>query len=294
MADRAPRIRGRYTHAMAKRVAKGEQAKAPIQYWSHSSLMAFLRNPLAWHVRYVQKVYDTPRNPASVIGSAAHLALQHFYGGIDKEGAAALGMEYLRAVPDFELNFGKAKSKRAKKEKRLSMEREYLQAIGHYLEKPPKHDVLAVEMKAMARIEGIALPIKAVSDLVVESRAEKGALDIVDHKFVDTFSKQKGAKTLFVMQALFNYYTVQQHFGRPVRRFLVYECKKSVNKDGSPQLRRYVIDFRDVRDEFEVFRRLINDATEEISRRRAWLPNPSDMFEGEHSFDLYRMGLLDD
>lgn len=265
----------------------------PIKYWSHSSLMAFLRNPLAWYKRYVEHVYDTPRNPASVIGSAAHLALQHFYTGIGKEAAIELGMEYLREVPDFELNFGKAKSKSAKKAKRLSMEREYLQAINHYLEKPPKHKVLAVEMKGMAKVDGLALPIKAVSDLVIESRAEKGALDIVDHKFVDNFSKQKGAKTLFVMQALFNYYTVKQHFGQEVRRFIVYECKKSKNADGSPQLRRYVIDFRDVREDFEVFRRLVNDATEEISRRRIWLPNPSDMFEGEHSFDLYRMGLVD-
>jgi hypothetical protein len=282
--------RSRTTQARPRR--RADRTKFPIQYWSHSSLMAFLRNPLAWYKRYVEHVYDTPRNPAATVGSAAHLALQHFYSGIDKEGALALGLEYLRNVPDFELNFGKARSKRLKKAKRLSMEREYVQAVEHYLEKPPKHHVLAVEMKAMAKVSGIALPLKAVSDLVVESRVEPGALDIIDHKFVDTFSKQKGAKTLFVMQALFNYYTVTQHFGRPVRRFLVYECKKSKNADGSPQLRRYVIDFKDVRDEFEVFRRLINDATEEISRRRIWLPNPSDMFEGEHSFDVYRMGLL--
>src|SRR5437868_12083212 len=50
----------------------------PIQYWSYSSLMSFLRNPLAWYKRYVQRIYDTPRTPAAVVGSAAHLALQHF------------------------------------------------------------------------------------------------------------------------------------------------------------------------------------------------------------------------
>ena len=43
-----------------------------------------------------------------------------------------------------------------------------------------------------------------------------------------------------------------------------------------------------------VFHRLINDATEEISRPRKYLPNPSDMFEGDNSFDIYRLGLVDE
>jgi hypothetical protein len=35
----------------------------------------------------------------------------------------------------------------------------------------------------------------------------------------------------------------------------------------------------------------LRDATEEIRRRRIYLPNPSDMFEGENSFEVYRLGL---
>lgn len=266
---------------------------APIRHWSHSSLMAFLRNPLAWYKRYVEKVYDTPRTPASIIGSAAHLALQHFYGGISKEGAIALGLEYIRKIPDFEINFGRAKGKAMKKEKRAQIEREYVQAINFYLEKPPKHDVLGVEVSAVAAVEGLALPLKAVSDLVVRSKKDKKALDIIDHKFVDSFSKDRGEKTLFVMQALFNYYTVRETYKKPVRRFIVYECRKRANRDGSPQLRRYVLDFKELSEEFNVFRRLINDATAEISRPRLYLPNPSDMFEGENSFDVYRLQLID-
>src|SRR3989338_424143 len=107
-----------------KRAKKARQ-KYPIAHWSHSSLMAFLRNPLAWHKRYVEQVYDTPSTPSSIIGRAGHMALQHFYGGIEREGAIALGLEYLRDVPDFEINFGAAKSVRAKKQKREAMEREY-------------------------------------------------------------------------------------------------------------------------------------------------------------------------
>lgn len=285
---------------MAKKGKKGQgsprqrRGKYPIKHWSHSSLLTFLGNPLAWYKRYVEQIYDTPRNPASVVGSAGHKALENFYSGIDKETSIARGLQYIRDIPDFELNFGRAKSRKARSARRAEMEREYLQCIQYYLAKPPKHKVLGVEVRATVAVEGLALPIKAVSDLVVESKVDTHAVDVVDHKFVASFSKNKGAKSLFVLQALFNYFTVRELFGKPVRRFIVYECKKSRNKDGSPQLKRYVIDYADCAEDFKVFKRLINDASAEIARRRIYLPNPSDMFEGENSFDVYRLSLAAD
>ena len=284
----------RYTHVVENRKTRKKDQMLPIKHWSHSSLMAFLRNPLAWYKRYVEKVHDTPSNPASIVGRAGHVALQHFYGGIGKNGAIELGLEYMQSVGDFEINFGKAKSRLAKKKKRESMEQEYLRAISFYLERPPKYNVVGVEVMGIAQVKGLALPVKAISDLVVESRVDPHALDIVDHKFVDSFSSDKAQKTLFVMQAIFNYYTVREKYGRPVRRFIIQECKKRKNADGSSQMRKYVIDFTDHEEDFSVFHRLINDATEEISRRRVYLPNPSDMFEGENSFDIYRLGLVDE
>lgn len=256
--------------------------------------MAFLRNPLAWYKRYVEEVYDTTATPASIIGRAGHVALEHFYSGAPKDVAVRMGLEYLRGIADFEIDFGRAKTRRAKREKRLAMERDYLRAISYYLMRPPKHNVLGVEVKGVVEVGGLPLPIKAVSDLVVASSAEPGAVDIVDHKFVASFSKGGAAKSLFVIQAIFNYYTVKKLFDKPVRRFIVYECKKSKNANGGPQLRRYIIDFRTLKDDFAVFHRLINDATEELLRRRIYLPNPSDMFEGDNSFDIYRLGLVDD
>ena len=265
--------------------------KHPIKHWSHSSLMSFLRNPLAWHKRYVELVYDTPSTPAGVVGRACHVALQHFYGGIKKEDAIALGLEYLRDVPDFEINFGKSKTKKAKRQKREAMEREYLQGTEFYLARPPRYKVLGVETKATVEVEGLPLPIKAVSDLVVVSKVDPRGLDIIDHKFVGAFSPNKGGKSLFVLQAIFNYYTVKKTFGLPVRRFIVQECKISRNADGSAQMRRYTIDFRSFRQEFILFNRLLRDATAALGAMKVFLPNPSDMFEGENSLDIYRINL---
>lgn len=286
-------MKKRHGKARKKTVRKTEKPQAPIPHWSHSSLMSFLRNPLAWYKRYVEKVRDMPTGSAAAVGKAAHKALEHFYGGMPKEAAMDLGLEYLRRIPDFEINFGKAKTRSARKKKRESMEREYLQAVQFYLEKPPKHEVVGIEVVATAQVEGLALLIKAVSDLVVESRIQPGALDIVDHKFVDNFSPYGKDKTLFIVQAIFNYYTVREKFGKPVRRFMFYELKKRRNADGKPQLRRYVIDFTEQEEAFRVFHRLINDATNHLLQTKHFLPNPSDMFEGENSFDIYRLGLAE-
>ncbi len=268
----------------------------PIKHWSHSSLTSFLRNPLAWYKRYVEEVHDTPSNPASIVGRAGHFALENFYLGESKEKSIEKGLEYLRGVPEFEINFGKVKKKDIK-EKRLKMEKDYLQVISFYLNRPPKHKVLGVEFKGLAYVKGLPLPLKAVSDLVVESKIDKRAIDIVDHKFVASFSP-KGSygeiKTIFSLQAIFNYYTVLENFKKPVKRFVVYECKKTKNADGSSQLRKHVINFADCADDFRVFHKLIKDASLEISRKRIYLPNPSDMFEGENSFDIYRMGLVEE
>lgn len=263
----------------------------PIKYWSHSSLMAFLRNPLAWHKRYVEEIYDTPSGPSSLVGRAAHKALEHYWGGIGKEGAIALGLEYLRGVADFEINFGKLASRAARRKKREQMEREYLQATSFFLERPPKYKVVAVEAKATVEVEGLPLPIKAVSDLVVKSGVDSRGLDIIDYKFVDHWSPKRADKALFVIQAIFNYYTVKKTFGKPVRRFIVMECKKTRNADGSAQVRKYVIDFRSFRKEFILFNRLVRDATVQMAHMKVFLPNPSDMFEGEDSLSLYHLHL---
>ncbi len=253
--------------------------------------MAFLRNPLAWYKRYVELVYDMPSGPAGVLGRAGHVALQHFYGGLSKEASVELGLEYLRQVPDFEINFGKAKTKAAQKKKRQAMEADYLRMIGFYLERAPRYKVLGVEVVATAKVEGLPLPVKAVSDLVVQSKVDPRGVDIVDHKFVASFSPYKGEKSLFILQAIFNYYTVKKLFGKPVRRFIVHECKVSRNADGSSQMRRYIIDFRTFRREFIMFNRLVRDATTMLADMKVFLPNPSDMFEGENSLDIYSLNL---
>lgn len=247
---------------------------------------------MAWHKRYVEQVYDTPMSPSGAVGRAAHTALEHYYGGIGREGATQLGLEYLRSIADFEINFGKAASRAAKKKKRQGMEREYHQAMNFFFIRPPRYKVVAVEAKSVVKVSGLPLQVKAISDLVALSKVDPKGLDVVDFKFVSAFSPYKADKSLFILQAIFNYYTVKKTFNKPVRRFIVHEVKIPRNASGGSQMRRHIIDFRTFRQEFIIFNRLVRDATLLLARTRVFLPNPSDIFEGENSFDIYRLNLV--
>jgi hypothetical protein len=72
---------------------------------------------------------------------------------------------------------------------------------------------------------------------------------------------------------------------------IIQECKKRKNKDGTSQMRRYAIDFAELDEEYNLFYRLLRDATLDLANRKVFLPNPSDMFEGTNSFEIYKMEL---
>jgi len=73
-------------------------------------------------------------------------------------------------------------------------------------------------------VSSLALAIGlAIYDLVVESTLDKNAVDIVDFKFVESFSGLGARKTLFIIQAIFNFYTVREIYKRPVKRFILVD-----------------------------------------------------------------------
>ncbi len=56
-------------------------------------------------------------------------------------------------------------------------------------------------------------------------------------------------------------------------------------------MRKHVLHYADYQDDFNLFTRLLKDATKDIATRKIYLPNPSDMFEGKDSFEVYRFDL---
>jgi RecB family exonuclease len=265
--------------------------KTLIDYWSYSSMGTLLRNPLAFKKKYILQIYDDISSPSSVVGKAGHKALEAYYKeGMEVADAIALGLEYINNMSDAGIDYGKTGS-------RENILKTYDQAIRFYFEELQQpHEILGVEQKIVAEIqrvdgEKLALPAKGFMDLV--TRNKLGEIEIIDHKFVRSYSDGSVENFNHFLQAMFNYHLVKAEFGEAPARIIFNECKISKNRDNTPQIQPYTIEFEGIYGDFATFYKLFDSCTEFISREDAiFLPNPNDIFDGQNTFDSFRLGVI--
>lgn len=262
-----------------------------IDFWSYSSLTLFLRNRLAFKKTYILKQYDNESSPASVVGKACHKAMEHYLkmGTGDVHDGIEAGHRYIQSVSDIEINYGKTGS-------REQIIKKYTQAIDFYFsELPDFGKVLGVEESITTPVKDrngheLPMPLKSVSDVIGEDK--NGDIWVHDHKFLTSYSDGSEDKAVLIIQALFNFHTIEAKYGRAPKGIIFHECKTSKNTNGDAQVQPYVIEFNDPA-HFAVFYQLINDCTKEIRKPDVmFLPNPQDMFDGQASFEIYRQGLI--
>lgn len=270
--------------------AVAEKIALPIDHWSYSSLTLFLRNRLAFKKKYIMKIYDDLYGPSAVVGSACHKALQNFYNGGTVEDSIQVGMNYINIQSDTGINYGKTGS-------RGNILLNYSQAINHYFaEQPSFNEILGVEKSIVTFIktrdgQELAVPAKSYTDLIV--RNDDGGLDIVDYKFVTSFSDGDKDRGIYVLQALFNFHTIEAEFKESPQRMIFLECKIGKNKDGTPQIQPYTIEFAKQPEFFDLFYNIYNDCTREISKPDVmYLPNFQDAFDGDNTFEAYKSQVI--
>lgn len=261
----------------------------PVDHLSYSSLTLFLRNRFMFKKKYILKIYDDKTGPAAVVGKAGHKALQHFYETGNVDQAVTAGMEYIDTLKDEWIDYGKTGS-------REKIIKDYVQAFNNYIAEAPKYDeIVGIEKSITAFVdmgEGkkLALPAKSVSDLIV--RTKGGVLRIIDHKFVSSYTESEVDKATHMIQAMFNYHTVKAEYGVAPESMVFMECKISKNKDGSPQIQPYVVDFSKHRQFFNVFYSLFDQVTKEISNPDTqYLPNFND-YDGDDTFKDYSANII--
>lgn len=249
----------------------------------------FLRNRLAFKKKYILKIYDDLYGPSAIVGQACHKALEGYYVHGDLAAAVKSGLQHIDQLPDTGIDYGKTGS-------RETIIKNYTQAINTYIAEAPKpFKILGIEKSITTAInvlgQDMPLPAKSFSDLIVEN--EQGEIEIWDHKFVARFTDSEEDKGIFIIQAMFNYHTVAAEYGKAPKRMLFIECKTSVNKDGSPQVQPYEIDFDKHPDYFALFANLYNDCTREIMKSDVtFLPNFQDAFDGQNSFENYKAQII--
>jgi len=275
----------------------------PIDHWSHSSLSLLLRNPLAFKKKYMLKIYDSTMSPSGIVGQAAHKAVEMYLKGMSVNDAIAEGQKHLNGVSDVGIDYGKTGS-------REQMLKDYTIAVNHYFAEMPnwkEREVIYVEegiTEVVHDDEGneLPLPAKCYFDVVWRSTKKetfegrtypKGTLFVEDNKFIKSYTDPEDTDPSRLRQAFFNRIILREKLREEPAAFLVHETKLPKNKDGTNQCQYYVIDFKEVADEFPVFVQLYNDCTRFIMQPNAiYLPNTSDIFDGKDAWLSYRQNLI--
>lgn len=267
---------------------------APVDYLSYSSMTQLMRNQLAFKKKYILKIFDDQTSVSGLIGSAGHKALEEYYKGMEPDQAIAEGLRYIKNNSST-VNWGKTGTLEGANET-------YTKGINWYFEEMPTyHKILGVELgivDEMQRVdtgENLGLPGKGKFDLITENK--KGEIEIIDHKFVRSFSDGDVDVFSHFVQGMFAYHLVKAEFGKAPKRIIFNELKLSKNSGknaGQPQLQPYTIEFEGAYGDFATFYNLYNDVVKYISRDDAiYLPNPSDIFDGQASFEAYRLNIID-
>lgn len=261
-----------------------------VDLFSYSSMNQLMSNPLAFKKKYILKVYDDIDSPSAVIGKAGHKAVEAYLKGKTIDEAIAVGLDYINNISDAGINYGKTGS-------REQIINTYTQAVNFYFEefKPP-HEILGVEEEISGRVKTItgdelSLPIKGFMDL--PSRNELGEIEIIDHKFVRSYTDGDVDDFRHWLQGMFNYHLAYIKWGEYPKRMIFNECKVSKNKNGEPQIQPYTYEFDNITHDLTTFYKLFETCVKFVSREDAiFLPNPMDIFDGQNSFEIFRSGVI--
>jgi GTPase SAR1 family protein len=268
------------------------ETNLPINRFSYSSFVQLLRNPLIFKMKHVLGIYDTPSGMSAMIGKACHKALEYRYTDLQQPIADVIqvGMDYLVETSDAYINYGKTGS-------REKMLQSYTQAMQFYFkEEPTYHKIISVEEKWESECKTIygdvlPLPMTGKADLVHQYTDNPEDVEIVDTKFTISFTDYETEDYTKIIQSMFMFHLLLATKGIKAKRMIFREIKRTANTDGSDQIRDWAIPF-DHEPYFIIFYNLFNDAVKFLKNDPVFLPNLSDMFDGEQSGLIYAQGLI--
>jgi len=287
-----------------------EQTTPLIDHWSYSSMSLFLRNRLIFKKKYIEHIYDDLNRPSSLVGQACHKAVEVLLrDGLELvDEAIQEGLKVIAMASDATIDYGKTGT-------REKMIKEYHQGINFYLRIADMwydREVLEIEKSMTETIrdgEGKPFPIpaKCFSDVIWRTtktetfelangevlKYPKGTLLVEDHKFVRSYADPDILDPARLLQSMFNFHIIREKMKEEPAALLFNETKLSENKDKTPQSQYYVVDFKQQLEAFDIFYKIYNDCSKEISRQDVtFLPNFFDMFDGENAYLTYRTNLI--
>lgn len=275
----------------------------PVEKLSYSGLTQLLRNPIIFKLKQILGVYDGKMGMSGMVGRAAHEALKVYYGGnkdiatpANKDEARALaldvGMKYLEDFSDVYIDYGKTGSREA-------MLKTYAQAMRFYFAEEPEYNEIVMceeKMEATLRtVDGHELPLPAVGVPDIVHRRKDGGIEIIDAKFVKSFTDYEEEDWIKIVQSQFLWHLLKATKNLNADRMIFREIKVTENSKenaGKPQIRDWAVPFS--HEQYRIiFYNLYRDVVKFLSNPDVvFLPNLSDPFDGEQAGLLYAQGLL--
>lgn len=220
-----------------------------VDSWSYSAVSTFARNEKAFEMQYIYREKDRS-SVSSIAGSAYHAALAAYFSAFGTTlpvDLTKIAYDYIDSVPANWWRLTKTvPTVEAAVEKATATVNKLL---TNFLSESDTYtdqieEVLSIEEKrsAWVAVNGvdIPLPCHAVIDLV--ARLADGRIVIIDHKSKGSYTDDADIALVHGQQAI-SYALVWEALnpGQRVSEVWFIENKDAANKDGSPQLHKYVV-----------------------------------------------------
>lgn len=260
----------------------------PIEHLSYSALRTFCSNPWLFKKHYILNLYDDKKTPSMLVGSGFHKFCEFYFAGTERHEALKKGFELIESISDDKVDWGKTGTREACNKELATV----VDMFFAWLPDLGKGKATEYKKTVTPTIDGEAfpLPIKAVTDYITE---KEDGLHLWDWKVVSKFTDLDKEDPNKIMQAMFNYFTVQASLGEPLDMTYV-EIKKSYNKDKSPQVSLYTIDYRKHPEYFKYFGKMYAGFINAISNPDfQFLPNFTDQLGGDEAWTDFTAEIMD-
>lgn len=274
-----------------------QQANFPVRHLSMSSMRTYLTDRQSFFRRYVRLEYEEKESPALLEGKGLHAVLEDYWK-TKKEGKengfnweeAVDEQERIIAAKDREgrVDWGKS-GNLEKSQKNLRQAATFYQA-----EIPDHKEIISVEDEFLTDFEDLdgnpmPIPLKGFCDLIVKDGDDHV---IVDHKTVALVKQQDEAAPVFELQAAVYWFLVRKEYGINPKRMIFDQIKKTKNRDGSPQITPYIVEYTpDILLRFlELYTRMVKELSgiplfDRETGVMQFLPNPFAMFGWEEAWE---------
>ena len=275
-------------------LTKSQIADFPVRHLSISAMRTYLTDRQSFFKRYVRLEFDKKESPALIEGKGVHAVLEGYWkakkDGKDFNWEEAIDeQERIIAAKDREGRIDWGKSGDLEKS-----QKNIRQAIEFYRETPPEYkEIVSIEDEFISNFEDLngnamPIPLKGFCDLIIKEGED---YIIVDHKTVALVKQQDEPAPAFELQAAAYWFLIRKEYGINPKRMVFDQIKKTKNRDGSPQITPYIIEYTP-----EILLRFIELYTRVIKELAGiplfdpetgvmqFLPNPFAMFDWEESW----------